>query len=116
MAVVQVRNVRMVMLKRAVCVFMRVRLTGRIVGDMSVLVMLVVCVAVIVSHHRVGMGMAVSLPHEQAKPTNHQQHCGEFSDPKMLPENRDTDRTLVFTRSGATGACCPSLCLVTFLQ
>ena len=59
--VMDVRDVGMVVLERGMRVRVRVRLSGRIVRAVTVLVMLVVHMPMVVRHRLVGMKMAVPL-------------------------------------------------------
>ena len=59
MPVVQIWDVRMLMLESRVGVLMRVRLAGRIAGRMGMLVMLVVHMAMVVLHRLMGVYVAV---------------------------------------------------------
>ena len=92
MAVVDVRDMRVIVLERTVRVLMRVRLPGRIVSEVCVLVVLIVRMTVVVRHGHVGVRMTVALAHKQGDTQQHQEHGRRFAQSEVLPEDRDADQ------------------------
>jgi hypothetical protein len=78
MSVMGIRQVRMIMHQGRVPVRMAVGLAERIVGTVTVLVMIVVYMGVFVLHRRVFVSMGVALEEQRRDSRRHADHRGHI--------------------------------------